>query len=134
MSSFGHFMWSLVVIFFMIIYFMILFNILSDLFRSHDIGGVVKTLWVVAILFVPLVSMLVYLIVRGNGMADRAIASQRQMQEQTVQTARGIVAQTDGSPAASAGAAQQIAQAKGLLDSGAITQAEFDALKAKALA
>ena len=67
----GDFMWSLFVIFFMVIYFMILFSIIGDLFRSHDLNGVSKAIWVLAILFLPLISMLIYLIVRGDGMAER---------------------------------------------------------------
>ena len=69
----GDFLWTLVVIFFMVVYFMILFSILSDLFRSKDMGGAAKTIWVIAILFLPFISILVYLITRGNGMPQRAM-------------------------------------------------------------
>ena len=67
--EFGQFLYSLIVIFFMIIYFMILFNIIFDIFRSHDMGGVAKALWLIFILFIPILSMLIYVIVRGPGMA-----------------------------------------------------------------
>jgi ABC-type multidrug transport system fused ATPase/permease subunit len=124
----GEILWTMVVIFFMIIYFMILFSILTDLFRSHDLGGVAKTIWVLVILFLPLISMLVYLIIRGDGMAKRAIESQQQAQAQMTEYAQSVVDSSGGGDSAS-----QIHKAKELLDSGAITQEEFDRLKAKAL-
>jgi hypothetical protein len=124
----GDFLWSLVVIFFMVIYFMILFSIIGDLFRSHDLNGFSKALWILAMLFLPLLSILVYLIVRGDGMTDRAIQAAQKAQEQQVQMAQQVVASSGATSAA-----DQIAQGKQLLDSGAITQAEFDAIKSKAL-
>jgi len=123
----GDFLWSLVVIFFMVIYFMILFSIITDLFRSKDLNGVSKAIWVLALLFLPLLSMLIYLIVRGNGMTERAVASAKSMQEQQVEMAKSVVASSGGS------SADQISQAKQLLDSGAITAEEYEALKKKAL-
>lgn len=122
----GDFLWSLVVIFFMVIYFMMLFSVIGDLFRSKDIGGFAKTIWILALLFLPLLSLLVYMIVRGSGMADRAIAAAGDARNQQVAMAKQIVASEGG-------AADQIAKAKQLLDSGAISQAEYDAIKAKAI-
>ncbi|HVQ18110.1 MAG TPA: SHOCT domain-containing protein [Actinomycetes bacterium] len=124
----GDFMWSLLVIFFMVIYFMILFSIISDLFRSHDLNGVSKAIWVLALLVLPLISILIYLITRGDGMTQRAIEGAKKAQEQQVQMASQVVAGAGGGSAS-----DQIAQAKQLLDSGAINAAEFDALKKKAL-
>ncbi len=124
----GDFMWSLVVIFFMVIYFMILFSIISDLFRSHDLNGFSKAIWVLALLFLPLVSMLIYLIVRGNSMTERAVSSAKQAQEQQVELAKSMVASGGGGSST-----EQISQAKQLLDSGAITAEEYDSLKKKAL-
>lgn len=126
----GEILWSLVVIFFMVIYFMIIFSIFGDLFRSHDIGGWAKALWVLAIFLFIFLGPLVYLIVRGNGMAERSMASQREAQAQMQDYASQVVAQSGGGGSA----ADQIAQAKSLLDAGTITQAEFDQMKAKALA
>lgn len=123
----GSILWTMLVIFFMVIYFMILFSILADLFRSHDIGGWAKAAWVIAILFLPLISMLIYLIVRGDGMAERAIAQQQDYQVQGLKYAESVVAQ------AGSDSATQISAAKELLDSGAIDQDEFNKLKAKAL-
>lgn len=122
----GEVLWSLLVIFFMVIYFMILFSIFADLFRSHDLGGVAKALWVLGIFLFVFLGPLVYLIVRGNGMAERAMAAQADAQKQVQAYAQQV--------AGAGSATDQIAQAKALLDAGTITQAEFDALKAKALA
>jgi hypothetical protein len=125
----GEIFWSLLVIFFMVIYFMIIFSIFGDLFRSHDLGGVAKALWVLFIFIFFFLGPLVYLIVRGSGMAQRAIDAQGEAQQQMQDYAKQVVAQGGGGGSAT----DQIAQAKSLLDSGAISQEEFDALKAKAL-
>ena len=126
--EFGQFLYSLIVIFFMIIYFMILFNIIFDIFRSHDMGGFAKAVWLIFILFIPLILMLVYVIVRGPGMAKRSQEMAKEAQQQQLEYAKQLVNQ-DG-----ATTVDQIANAQKLLDSGAITQAEFDQIKAKALA
>ena len=126
--EFGQFLYSLIVIFFMIIYFMNLFNIIFDIFRSHDMGGFAKAVWLIFILFIPLISMLVYVIVRGPGMAKRSQEMAKEAQQQQLEYAKQLVNQ-DG-----ATTVDQIANAQKLLDSGAITQAEFDQIKAKALA
>lgn len=126
----GDFLWALVVIFFMVIYFMIIFSIIGDLFRSKDIGGLAKAIWMLAILFLPLLTPLIYLIVRGSGMSDRAIAAAQKAQEQQLAMAQTVVAAGGGD---AGGAADQIARAKQLLDSGAISAEEYDALKKKAL-
>lgn len=123
--SFGDLLWSLVVIFFMIVYFMMLFNIIIDLFRDRDLGGLPKALWVIALLVLPLITMLIYLIARGDGMGKRSLAQMQASQAQFDSYVRDV---------AGASATDQIAQAKALLDSGAISQSEFDALKQKALA
>jgi hypothetical protein len=108
--DFWSFFWYAVVVFFMITYFMILINIIVDIFRSKDIGGVAKTAWILLIFFLPLITMLIYIIVRGTGMSDRSMAA-----------------------AGASASAIQIAQAKQLLDSGAINASEFETLKARAL-
>jgi hypothetical protein len=129
--QFGHLLWSLVVIFFMVIYFMILFSIFGDLFRSKDLSGIAKAIWVLAIFLFVFLGPLVYLIVRGNGMAQRAMDAQAEAQKQMQDYATQVVAQGGG--AAAGAPADQIKAAKDLLDSGAITQDEFDKIKAKAL-
>ena len=124
----GTVLWSLLTIFFMVIYFMILFIIFGDLFRSKDLSGLAKALWVLAIFVFFFIAPFVYLIVRGSGMGERAMEAQADAQRQVQDYAQQVVTQTGGGAAA-----DQIAKAKDLLDSGTITQAEFDALKAKAL-
>lgn len=126
--EFGQFLYSLIVIFFMIIYFMILFNIIFDIFRSHDMGGVAKALWLIFILFIPILSMLIYVIVRGPGMAKRNQEMAKEAQAQQLEYAKQLVNQEGGT------SVDQIADAHKLLEAGAITQAEFDQIKAKAIA
>ncbi|MFM9134984.1 MAG: hypothetical protein ACKOT0_06050 [bacterium] len=122
--NFGEFLWSLLVIFFMIMYFMILFSVVIDLFRNKHMNGWVKALWILFLIFIPLLSLLIYVIVYGRSMATR--------QQEAVQDAQAeqaaYIKQVAGTSAA-----EQIAQAQQLLNSGAITQQEFDSLKAKAL-
>src|SRR4051812_31862935 len=113
-------------------YLMCLFWIFGDVFRSRDIGGGAKTLWVLFIIVLPFLGMLLYLIVRGNGMSQRAVDSQKEMQKAQVEYARAVVGQ-DNASAASAGPSpsEQIASAKALLDQGTITEAEFAPIKTK---
>ena len=122
--EFGQFLWSLLLIFFMIMYFMILFSVVIDLFRNHQMGGFAKALWIIFLIFIPLISLLVYVIVYGKGMAERqqsAVVQAQQDQDAYIKQVAGT------SPA------EQIAQAQQLLNSGAISQDEFDKLKTKAL-
>lgn len=120
------FLWTTLAIFFMVMYFMILFSILGDLFRDHDTSGWAKAAWVIFLVIAPFITALIYLIARGSGMAERSMKAQANAQKQFNEYVQNVA--TQGS------AADQIAQAKQLLDSGAIDQAEYDALKAKALA
>lgn len=124
--EFGEFLYTLLIIFFMIIYFMMLFNIIFDIFRDHKMNGFVKAIWLVFLLFIPLLSMLVYVIVRGPGMAKRNQEMAIEAQKAQIEYAKQLVGEGQ-SPV------DQIANAQKLLDSGAITQAEFDQIKAKAL-
>jgi hypothetical protein len=123
-------LWSLVLWFFWVFvfvaYLMVLFSILGDLFRDHTLSGWWKAVWIIFLIFVPFLTALIYLIARGQGMTKRSI---EQAQELRSQQDAYIRATAGGSSAA-----DDIAKAKSLLDSGAISQAEFDSLKAKALA
>jgi hypothetical protein len=120
----------MVELFFFIVWFWLLISIFGDLFRDHDVSGGAKALWVLFVVVVPFLGILVYLIVRGGGMAQRSAKAMQEAQAQF----DDYVRQTAGaSAAAGATPADQIASAKSLLDSGAISQAEFDQLKAKAL-
>lgn len=127
MSTFADFLWSLLIIFFMIIYFMMLFHVIVDIFRRKDIGGGSKALWLIFLLVIPLLGLLIYMIVNGQSMTERDVSGAQQSQQQFDDYVRSV-------SASGGGAADQIAKAKGLLDSGAITQTEFDQIKSKALA
>ena len=109
-----------------IIWFWLLITVFSDLFRRHDTSGFAKVLWIIFVIVLPFLGVFIYMIVEHQGMTER---SMRQAQDQRSQMDDYV-----RSVAGSGGAAAEIEKAKGLLDSGAITQAEFDAIKAKALA
>ena len=102
---------------------MLLIWIFIDVFRDHKLRGWAKAIWILVLVFLPLLGALIYVITRGKGMADRSAARR-------VQPARENDAYK---PAASASPADDIARAKALLDSGAISQGEFEAVKSKAL-
>ncbi|TCN43921.1 putative oligomerization/nucleic acid binding protein [Kribbella orskensis] len=125
--SFWDIIWFIIVSFAFIAYLMVLFNILTDLFRDKDVSGWVKAIWVICLIIFPFLTALVYLIARGRGMAERQSAawgSARAAQDEYIKSVAG----------SSASPTEQIAKAQELLTAGAITQAEFDTLKAKALA
>jgi len=124
-SNFWEFLWLIVSTFFLLAYLMVLFQIIIDLFRDHAMGGVAKAIWVIALIFLPMLTALVYLIVRGGGMAERQNAQMRQAKSEADAYIRNVAGQSP---------ATQIAEAKALLDAGTISAAEFSALKAKALA
>jgi len=124
----GSFIVALFEFFLFFAWFMCLFWIFGDIFRSKDLGGGGKTFWALFVIIIPWVGILVYLIARGKGMHERQIEQARDIQKAQSEYIKSVA----GSSAS--GAADQIASAKGLLDSGTITQAEFDKLKAKALA
>ena len=119
-------LWTMLIFFAWVIWFWLLITIFSDLFRRHDIGGGTKTLWFIFVILTPFLGVFVYLIANNKGMTERSQKAVQAAQTQTDDYIRTVAAQ--GDPAA------QIAQAKQLLDSGAINQQEFDALKQKALA
>lgn len=119
-------LWTMIIFFCWIIWFMLLFRVIADVFRRHDIHGGGKTLWLIFVIILPFLGVFIYLIVEGHGMAERDMKSVQQSQQQFDQYVQSV--------ASSSGSAAEIEKAKSLLDSGAITQAEFDTLKAKALA
>lgn len=123
----GSFLLALFEFFLFFAWFMCLFWVLGDIFRSKDLGGGGKTFWILFVILIPWLGVLVYVIARGKGMQERQLEQAKEMQAAQAEYVRSV-AGTGTSPA------DQIASAKGLLDSGAITQAEFDSLKAKALA
>ena len=125
-NSFGQVMYTLLVFFAWILFFWLLFTVFGDLFRRHDISGWGKAGWTIFVILVPFLGCFIYLITQG-----------RQMGERNMQEAQAAKTEMDDyvrSVAGSGGSAEQIAQAKQLLDSGAISQDEYEKLKAKALA
>jgi phospholipase D-like protein/putative oligomerization/nucleic acid binding protein len=124
--SFGQVMWSMFVFFIWILWFFLLFTVFADLFRRHDTSGWAKAGWCVFVILLPFLGVFVYLIAEGKGMAER--------KAKDVQTQQAAMDSYVRSVASSGDASAQIAKGKELLDSGAITQAEFDQLKSKALA
>jgi hypothetical protein len=120
---FLEFLWTMIVFFAWVIYIWIAITVLIDVFRRHDIGGWGKAGWTVFVICCPFLGVLVYLIAEHEGMRERS-AKQAQAQQQAFDQ---YVREAAG------GSAAEIAKAKELLDAGAITQAEFDAIKAKAV-
>jgi len=118
-------MWTLLVIFAWVIWFWLLITVFADLFRRHDISGWVKALWIIFVIIFPFLGVLIYLIAESKGMAERNQKQAQAAQSEFDSYVKNVAAQSDPT--------EQIAKGKQLLDSGAITQAEFDALKTKAL-
>jgi hypothetical protein len=123
----GSFLLALFEFFLFFAWLMCLFWVLSDIFRSSDLGGGAKTFWVIFVIIIPWLGVLVYVIARGKGMQERQLEQAKAMQAAQTDYIKSV-AGSGASPT------EQIASAKSLLDSGSITQAEFDQLKAKALA
>jgi hypothetical protein len=119
--------WTIVQIFVFIIWIWLLIVVFSDIFRSHDMGGLAKALWVIFVVFIPYLGVLIYLIARGGSMHERAIA-QAQRQQQAFDS---YVKQAAGSRGSSA---DELAKLADLKNQGVITDAEFEAQKAKLLA
>jgi ABC-type multidrug transport system fused ATPase/permease subunit len=124
MSNFWDLLTLIASTFLFVAYLFVLFQIVADLFRDTEMGGVAKALWIVALVFLPMLTAIVYIIARGKGMATRQQASLSRMKSESESYIRQVAGR---SPAA------DIADAKALLDAGTITQAEFERLKAKAL-
>jgi hypothetical protein len=118
--------WTMLIFFAFVIWIWILITVLIDIFRRHDTSGFAKVLWIIFIIVLPYLGVFVYLIVEHTGMTERAVKQQEAAQSQMDKYVQSVAAQTDP--------AEQIAKAKGLLDAGTITQAEFDQIKQKALA
>ncbi|CNI32879.1 hypothetical protein HB991_11985 [Yersinia mollaretii] len=112
-------------IFFFIAYLLILFQVISDLFRDHELNGFYKAIWIIFLLFIPLLTSLIYLVTRGKGMAQRYRATVQKSVAETNDYIRHVAGKSP---------AEQIADAKKLWDEGTITESEYMQLKAKALA
>jgi Phospholipase_D-nuclease N-terminal len=123
--SFWSFFWDVLLFMAWIIWFWLLITVFADLFRRHDTSGFAKVLWIIFVIIIPYFGVLIYLLVEHKGMAERNMKQAEASQQQFDQYVRSV---GGGDPA------EQIAKAQGLLKDGAITQAEFDQLKQKALA
>ncbi|OBA35506.1 SHOCT domain-containing protein [Gordonia sp. 852002-51296_SCH5728562-b] len=124
-EGFWNFLWTMVVIFAFVAYLIVLWNIIADLFRDHKSSGWAKAAWVICLIIFPYITAIVYLLAKGKGMQERAQAAAAEYKKESDSYIRDV---------AGTSPAQQIADAKALLDSGAITPEEFEYLKSKALA
>ena len=125
MSNFWDTVLLMVSTFFFIAYLIVLFQVVVDLFRDSEMGGGAKVIWLIGLIFLPVLTALIYILARGRGMADRQRAVLRSAKADTDAYIREVAAKSP---------ADQIADAKKLLDAGTITGDEFARLKAKALA
>jgi hypothetical protein len=125
MSNFWDLMWLIASTFFFIAYLMVLFHIVVDVFRDAEMGGFAKAIWIIGLIALPLLTALIYILARGGGMAARQRAALNQAKSDTDAYIRGVAGKSP---------AEQIADAKKLLDAGTISADEFAKLKAKALA
>jgi putative oligomerization/nucleic acid binding protein/phospholipase D-like protein len=124
--TFGDVMWSMFVFFAWILFFWMLFIVFGDLFSRHDISGWAKAGWTLFVIILPFLGIFIYLIAEGRSMGERAQARAQAQQAQVDDYVRSV--------ASSGSATDEIARGKELFDSGAITEAEFNQLKANALA
>ncbi|HOX89938.1 MAG TPA: SHOCT domain-containing protein [Burkholderiaceae bacterium] len=125
MSNFWDFVWLIFSAFLFIAYLFVMFQIVVDLFRDNQLGGFAKAVWIVGLIFLPVLTALIYIIARGGGMAERQSAALQRAKSDTDAYIRQVAGKSP---------AEQIADAKALLDAGTISQDEFAKLKAKALA
>jgi len=124
-------LWTMFIFFLWVIWFWLLFTVFVDVFRRHDIHGGKKTLWLIFVIILPFLGVFIYIITQNDGMTQRNLERAQAQRAQFDQYVRDTAG---GGGAGGGGAATEIANAKQLLDQGAITQAEFDAIKQKALA
>jgi hypothetical protein len=130
--SFWDIVWFIFITWAFVAYLMVIFHIIGDIFRDQELPGFAKAVWCLVLVIFPFLTALVYIGVRGRGMVERsarAAAVQRRQQDDYI---REVAGQSAPTPAQTP--TDQITKARGLLDSGAISQSEYDALKAKALA
>ncbi|HTO48242.1 MAG TPA: SHOCT domain-containing protein [Burkholderiales bacterium] len=125
MSNFWDIVWLILSTFVFVAYLLVLFQIVIDLFRDHELGGGFKALWIIGLIFLPVMTALVYIVARGRGMAERQRAAMQRAKSDTDAYIRDVAGKSP---------ADQIADAKKLLDAGTINADEFARLKAKALA
>ncbi len=125
MNTLLQFFWQMLIIFAFVAYLIVLFQIVADLFRDREQSGGLKAIWIIALIVFPLITSVIYLIVRGKGMAERQVAQVKQAKADSESYIREVAGRSP---------AQEIADAKALLDSGAINATDFEKIKTKALA
>jgi len=119
-------LWTMIIFFLWILWFWLLFMVFADVFRRRDLSGLGKAAWLIGMILLPFLGVFVYIITQHDSMTERNVSQARTERAQFDQYVRDA--------AGSGGAAAEIERAKGLLDSGAINQTEFDSIKQKALA
>lgn len=123
--SFWDIIWFIFVAYLFFAYLMVLFSVIADIFRDRETSGFTKALWILLLIVLPIITVLVYLITHGSGMAERSAREREAAQAQQEAYVKNL--------AGTSSPADQVTQAKRLLDSGAISQAEYESMKAKAL-
>ena len=123
--SFWDIIWFIFVAYLFFAYLMVLFSVIADLFRNRDSSGIAKACWIVLLIVLPILTVIVYIIVNGSGMAERNAERAKEVRSQQESYIKDV--------AGGKSPAEQVTQAKTLLDSGAISQAEYESMKAKAL-
>lgn len=123
--SFWDIIWFIFVAYVFFAYLMVLFSVIGDIFRNRETSGFTKALWILLLIVLPIITVLVYLITHGSGMGERSAKQAQALQAQQESYIKNV--------AGSSSPADQVTQAKKLLDSGAISQAEYETMKAKAL-
>ena len=118
--------WTILIFFGFVVWLWLLFTVFADIFRRHDASAWVKVLWILVIILLPYLGVLIYLIAEHKGMTERSMKQEQAARAQMDQYVKSVAGAQDP--------AGQIANAKRLLDSGTITQAEFEQIKQKALA
>lgn len=118
--------WTMLIFFAFVVWLWILITVFADLFRRHDASGFAKVLWIIFIVVLPYLGVFIYLIAEHRGMTERAVKQQSEAKAQFDQYVQSVATQSDPT--------ERIAKAKQMLDSGAITQSEFEQIKRRALA
>jgi hypothetical protein len=124
LDSFWELLWYTLLVFAFVAYLMILFHIIADLFRDRNMSGIIKILWIICLIVLPYITAFVYILARGSGMAQRQMEAHNAARREADEYIRQVAGKSS---------AEQIAEAKSLLDAGTISRAEFEVLKSKAL-
>ena len=118
--------WTMLIFFAFVIWIWLMFIVIADIFRRDDASGFAKVMWIILVIIIPYFGVFIYLIAEHRGMTERAATQSKLAEEQTADYVRSVAGPSDPT--------EQIAKAKQLLDSGTISQAEFEQIKQKALA